>query len=131
MADYSGKRIYIAEDNDLSFQYLYELLRHTKAEIQHAINGIELLKLMNNSVPDLVLLDIQMPVMNGTEAIVEIRKRYGKDLPVIAQTAHTMRSEISNYLSLGCTDVITKPIKRAKLFEAIDLYLMAKPSLRF
>lgn len=123
MADYSGKRIYIAEDNLFSYEYLYEVLKHSNAEIKHANNGVELLELISDTLPDIVLLDIQMPEMDGKEAVVEIRKRYGSSLPVIAQTAHTLDQELLLYLSLGCNAAITKPINRKKLFEVIDEYM--------
>ncbi len=120
--DYSGKTIYIAEDDLTSFYYMQEIFRHTNAHIEHAVNGKKLLNLIEKQLPDLILLDINMPIMNGFETIQEIRTKH-TDLKVIAQTAYAMAEEKQKCLSMGCNSYISKPIKRDELFKLIDKFL--------
>jgi CheY-like chemotaxis protein len=120
--DYSGKIIYIAEDDEVSFYYLREILKRTKITIRHALNGKELLGLIHLQKPDLVLLDINMPEMNGFEAIQEIRKIY-PHLPVIAQTAYAMTREQDKCMAHGCNGYLAKPIKPEVLLRLLNPYL--------
>lgn len=120
--DYSGKIIYIAEDDEVSFYYLREILKRTKITIRHALNGKELLGLIHLQKPDLVLLDINMPEMNGFEAIQEIRKIY-PHLPVIAQTAYAMTREQDKCMAHGCNGYLAKPIKPEVLLRLLSPYL--------
>ena len=122
--DYSGKTIYIAEDDLASFYFLREVFRPTNAIIEHAINGKELLNLIATKQPDLILLDMNMPVMNGFEVIQEIRKN-NSELKVIAQTAYAMAEEKQKCLALGCNDYIAKPIKKQALFKLVDQLLLS------
>jgi signal transduction histidine kinase/CheY-like chemotaxis protein len=120
--DYSGKLIYIAEDDDFSFYLLEEILTPTKISIKHAKNGKELMQLIGEKIPDLILLDIRMPEMDGLEALAKIRELY-PDLSVIVQSANARREEWQNYLDHGCNDYISKPIDEQMLFKIIDPWL--------
>jgi CheY-like chemotaxis protein len=73
-------------------------------------------------VPDLVLLDIRMPVMSGLEALTEIRKSH-PFLPVIAQTAYAMPEERKKCFDYGCHNYISKPINKTTLLKIIEPYL--------
>lgn len=119
LGNYSGKLIYIAEDNQFSFELLSEILQPCKASIKHAVNGKQLLAMIETQKPDLVLLDIRMPEMNGEEAIREIRKRH-TDLPVIAQSAYALSEQQARYIELGCNATLSKPIDKLKLFQLIN-----------
>ena len=123
--DLKGKLIYVAEDDTVSSYYIDELLKPTKAEVRYVSNGEELLDLIGKKTPDLILLDINMPVMNGFEAVVEIRKTL-PEIPVIAQTAYAMVEEQRKCIELGCNDYISKPIKKTNFLQVINKYL--KPS---
>ncbi|MBI9059784.1 MAG: response regulator [Labilibaculum sp.] len=120
--DFSGTKIIIAEDDLTSFSFLNEVLLHTNATIQHVYNGAELLKSLENNSPDIILLDINMPVMNGYQAIKEIRKT-DKDLIVIAQTAYAMQEEKERILNAGCDDYISKPIKKKDLYKILSKHI--------
>ncbi|QGY43183.1 response regulator [Maribellus comscasis] len=122
VSDLTGKTIYIAEDDTFSFYYLAELLKPTHIKIRKAVNGKELLDLIREKTPDLVLLDINMPVMDGYEAIQKIRKTQ-PNLPVIAQTAYAMAEEQQKCINLGCNDYIAKPIKKDRFFYLLNTYL--------
>ncbi|BAX82692.1 hybrid sensor histidine kinase/response regulator [Labilibaculum antarcticum] len=114
--------VYIAEDDISSFLLLEELLQPTGVKLKHAENGKELLNLINSQTPDLVLLDINMPIMNGFEAIDKIRETH-PTIPVIAQTAYAMAEEREKCISIGCNDYISKPINAQLLLKKIRKYL--------
>ena len=120
--DYSDKLIYIAEDDISSFILLEEFLDDTGINIQHAATGLSLLNLIDKKLPDIILLDISMPIMNGYEAIKEIRKKNLK-IPVIAQTAYAMQDERNAIISAGCDDYISKPVDRVELMSLISKYI--------
>lgn len=114
--------ILIAEDERMNFYFLQAILSKTGIHIIHAQNGIEAIELIKNQPVDLVLMDIQMPLMNGNEAIVEIKKNH-PHLPVIAQTAHAMVGDRESILNSGFDNYISKPIDKTRLFELISSYL--------
>lgn len=114
--------IYIAEDDISSYLLLEELLASTDVKLKHALNGQELINLLNLQTPDLILLDINMPVMNGFETINKIRETH-PTLPVIAQTAYAMAEEREKCLDVGCNDYISKPINAHQLLKKIRKYL--------
>ncbi len=120
--NFSDKLIYIAEDDSVSFYFLTEILSASAVQIKRAQNGKELLQLIGEKVPDLVLLDIRMPVMSGLEALAELRKLH-PTLPVIAQTAYAMSEERKRCLDSGCDDFISKPINKKALLKMIGYYL--------
>lgn len=122
IGNFSDKLIYIAEDDSTSFIYLAEILSASAIQIKRAQNGKELLQLVGEKVPDLILLDIRMPVMSGLEALAEIKKSH-PSLPVIAQTAYAMADERKKCLDSGCDDYISKPVNKKMLLEMIEPYL--------
>ena len=94
-----------------------------------ATNGRECLNALHCSQYDLVLMDIQMPVMDGLEATRRIRQsdRF-KDLPVIAMTAHAMTGDREKSLAAGMNDHITKPIDPDVLYRALKQWIVGQPS---
>jgi len=114
--------ILIAEDDDINFLYLYEIISQASATILRAQNGRQLLEILeSNPSIDLILMDIKMPIMNGIEATVEIRKT-NQTIPIIAQTAYAFEEERQRALSAGCNDYLSKPIKKALLISYINKY---------
>ncbi|MCF8381326.1 MAG: PAS domain S-box protein [Bacteroidales bacterium] len=120
--EFKEKLIYIAEDDQSSVILLEEYLEETGIAIKHAENGLKLLELIDQKVPDIVLLDINMPVMNGFKTIKEIRKA-NNNLRVIAQTAYAMQNEKNAIIAAGCNDYISKPIDRAELIRLLRKYI--------
>jgi CheY-like chemotaxis protein len=117
------KIILIAEDIDLNFLYISELLKPTGTMIIHAVNGKDAVERCQKEVNiDLVLMDIYMPIMNGYEATRQI-KQIRPDLPVIAQTAYAMAEDRKRALEAGCVDFIAKPIGREELLSKMDKFL--------
>lgn len=117
------KMILVAEDIDLNFLYISELLKPTGAMVIHAINGKEALEqCQKESGIDLVLMDIYMPIMNGYEATRQI-KHLRPDLPVIAQTAYALSEDRKRALEAGCDDFIAKPISKEELLLKMGKFL--------
>jgi CheY-like chemotaxis protein len=117
----------IAEDDDLSFRYLEVVLKKkTEINIIRAANGMEAVELMKTHPEvNLVLMDLQLPIMTGFEAIKEIKKF--SDVPIIVQTANAFREEEKKCKALGCTGFITKPISMDTLLNAVINNLSALP----
>ncbi|MFP4023844.1 MAG: ATP-binding protein [Thiohalospira sp.] len=120
--DFTGKLIYIAEDDLPSFLLMEEILAPTNIEVKHASNGIQLLEMVNKEKPDLILLDINMPVMDGLEFMQKI-KSLTIDVPVIAQTAYAMENDKEKCLQAGCIDYLSKPIVPELLLQIVEKYL--------
>ena len=120
-----GARILLVEDNEINQQIALELLRGEGAEVVFVTNGSQALKKMaRESMPfDLVLMDVQMPGMDGYETTRRIRaEEWGKDIPVIAMTAHALDEERQKALGAGMDDHISKPIDPEAMFETICKY---------
>ncbi|MFW5658204.1 MAG: response regulator [bacterium] len=116
-------KVLLVEDDETSLIFLQEVLDITGIKIVSAKDGREAIDIVKNN-PDieLVLMDIQLPVMNGFEATREIKK-INPDLTVIAQTAYAMEEDRRKCLAAGCSDVLTKPIEEKQLFNTMKKYL--------
>ena len=120
---WNEKNILIVEDDELSFEYLKEILGETKANILHAKDGqtaINYCKEKDNI--DLVLMDIQLPGIDGNTATEKIRE-FDEELPIIAQTAYALEEERKKILQAGCNDYLSKPINENALYKKIDNFL--------
>ncbi len=121
--NWQGRTILVAEDDDNSYVYLKEILQRTHANVIHAVNGseaVEAVKLTGDI--DLILMDIQMPFLDGYNATRKIKKMH-PTLPVIAQTAYAMDGDKEKSILSGCDDYLTKPIEPAKLLDKISQFL--------
>ncbi|MDD2584136.1 MAG: response regulator [Bacteroidales bacterium] len=114
-------KILIAEDLESNY-LLLKIILSTKYEVIWAKNGKEAVDLFNECEPDLILMDIRMPVMDGYEA-TKIIRTISTSIPIIAQTAHAFESDRQKALGVGFTNVITKPIKIDFLHEMVEKYL--------
>lgn len=119
----SGKSILIAEDNDINTLVIESMLASTYADLHFAKNGNEALQQFSKEMPDLVLMDIQMPEMDGIQAFAEIRK-VNQNVPVIALTANVMSTDIEHYAQLGFTNHLAKPIVIANLYKLLHRALI-------
>jgi CheY-like chemotaxis protein len=118
-SDYTGKLMYVAEDDDFSYILLKEFLNGTGFIIEHATNGEKLMEMVSKKIPDIILLDINMPIKSGIEVIKEIRAK-GLKIPVIAQTAYALPEEREVILKAGCDEYISKPIFKKLMLELIE-----------
>ena len=113
------KRILIVEDNKLSRNLFVIMLQNMGCLVTEAENGQEAIDILGKYSFDLVLMDIQMPVMDGLSALKSIQEGHFSSVPVIALTATAFNSEVSKLLSLGFTDCITKPVDQKNLQQRL------------
>jgi len=124
--DWQGKTILVAEDVPSNFMFIEAALRRTNVRLIWAQDGKQAVKMaLQDESIDLVLMDIQLPELNGYEATTEILK-VRADLPVISQTAYALSGEKEKSLQAGCVDYIPKPIKSENLITIIGMYLFKK-----
>ncbi len=122
----AGIRLLLAEDNAINQMIALELLAVKGYAVDVAGTGIEALDLIRKNAYDLVLMDIQMPDMDGLAAAAEIRKNPRFDgIPILAMTAHAMSGDRELSLAAGMNDHVTKPIDPEALYAAIDKWLAA------
>ncbi len=120
--DLSDTTILVAEDDEVNYIYIKEIFRGTGASLIHAVNGKEAVELCQNNKINIILIDIKMPVMNGYEAIKQIRKLY-PDIPIIAQTAFALSDEMLKAFNAGSNDYISKPFKKEQLLAMVSKLL--------
>ncbi len=106
-------------------RFLTVLLTRTEADLLYASDGREAIELITRNEVDLVLMDMQLPLMNGYEATRRIRE-IKPDLPVIAQTANVMAEDRDECLEAGCNDYIPKPIDKNVLYHKVNRFLFGK-----
>jgi PAS domain S-box-containing protein len=120
---WTNKTILIAEDEDLNYKVLQIALVRTGAAIIRAHNGKEAVNMVSeNKSIDIVLMDIQMPEMDGYEAMSLIKKAFPQK-PIIAQTAFALLEERKKCIDLGFNDYVAKPIQIKELLSKIDVFL--------
>jgi CheY-like chemotaxis protein len=109
----------LVEDNVLNIKLIEHLFSEYGMNADIALNGKIAIDLLQEQDYDLILMDIEMPDMNGYEATTYIREELGSNVPIIALTAHAMPGEREKCLQLGMNDYLSKPIDTNKLFESI------------
>lgn len=123
---YEYFNILVAEDNDLNWEIVYELLAMYNINASRAVNGkecIDMLEEAEDYTYDLVLMDIRMPVMDGREATRRIRKsrnEYIRNIPIVAMTADAYAEDIEECIKAGMNGHIAQPIKINKILEYVD-----------
>jgi signal transduction histidine kinase/CheY-like chemotaxis protein len=119
-----GKRILLVEDNAINQMISSQILLAAGAQVESAVNGELALEIMAEQDFDLILMDIQMPVMDGCTAIIQIRaEQKWHKLPVIALTANAMLHDIEKYQELGFSDHVAKPFERSHLLNVIARHI--------
>jgi PAS domain S-box-containing protein len=117
--NWRGKKILIVDDQRNNFAYFKTALERTNAEIYWAKNGTEAVSLCESANVDIVLMDIQMPVMNGYEATKKI-KHQNAAIPIIGQTAFVEKENKTKAIAAGCDDYLVKPVKIKNLLDSIN-----------
>jgi two-component system, sensor histidine kinase and response regulator len=123
--------ILVAEDNRVNQKLAQKMLIKMGYECQVASNGLEALAAMDERDFDLVLMDIQMPEMDGFEATAGIRAKEiqsGKHTPIVAMTAHAMKGDRERCLLNGMDDYISKPVDRKELAQVLEKQMAAIPA---
>ena len=125
-ADYQGSSVLLVEDNLVNQQVAQELLSLFNCQVTLANNGQEALDLVQIEMFDIILMDIQMPVMDGITATKEIRALGGtfSEMPIIALTAHNLAGDKEKSITAGMQDHITKPIEVKELNRVLNQYLV-------
>ena len=118
-SDLTGKNVLIVEDNELNRFLAVTILKKWNANIHIAVNGEEAVKAVSNLKIDIVLMDIQMPVMDGVAAAIAIRSELKSNVPIIALTANALESEKEKCWQAGMNEYITKPYNPEFLREKI------------
>jgi two-component system, cell cycle response regulator DivK len=114
--------ILIAEDVESNFLYLKAVLSKLNASIFWAKNGLEAVSICEEQPIDLVMMDLQMPEMNGYEATKILKRKFPK-LTIIAQTAFAMSDDREKAMDVGCDDYLAKPIKSKDLLTVVEKFL--------
>lgn len=123
--NWKGKTILMVEDDPVNMRFLTVLLTRTEANLLYASDGREAVELIAENEVDLVLMDMQLPVMNGYDATRMIRK-IRPALPVIAQTANVLAEDKDECMEAGCNDYIPKPIDKNILYYKMNRLLFNK-----
>lgn len=120
-------KVLVVDDNpdNLALVELY-LKAETSLRLFRAANGKEALEMLNRHLFSLVLMDMEMPVMDGLTAVRELRNTAaGKTVPVVAFSAHNEDAKTKEFLDAGCTDYLVKPVRKAELLGKIKKLLSA------
>ena len=120
--NWEDKVILVVEDVDTNKIFFDAALRKTKAKILWAKDGQEAIDMFKENEIDLVLMDLQLPIMDGYTATRKI-KEIDKNIPIIAQTAHVMSGEREKCLEAGCDDYLAKPIRLQILMDTLSKFL--------
>ncbi|MFC1848919.1 response regulator [candidate division CSSED10-310 bacterium] len=121
-----GSRILLVEDNSINRQVASEILESVGIVVEEAINGDAAVAAVESSTYDAVLMDVQMPVMDGNQATRIIRENpKNRELPIIAMTAHAMKGDREKCLEAGMNDYVTKPIDSKQLISVLARWLKA------
>jgi len=119
--------VLIVDDNPLNIKFLQTLLTHQAYKVESAENGLQACRLSKKIVPDIILLDIMMPVMNGFEACKRLKEMpETKNIPIIFLTSKADTQDVLKGFQLGAVDYITKPFQYKVLLARISTHLKLK-----
>jgi CheY-like chemotaxis protein len=118
------KKILVVDDDPMSRDLVRLSLESADLQVLEAENGSEALRIIGEVRPDLVLMDIRMPFMDGFDVIAELKKDPSlRSLPVVGCTADAQRAEREKALAAGFTAYVAKPMQHAFLTELVELFL--------
>ncbi len=124
--NWEEKTIVVVDDTEINFVLIKTQLRKTRANIVWLKNGEEAIEFVKQQKKiDLMLMDIRMPVLDGIQATIEI-KRMAPDIPIVIQTASVMGDAYNDISTSNCDDVIFKPIISANLIDIINKQFIKK-----
>ena len=117
-------KILLVEDNEMNRDMLSRRLTRKKYEVLMAVDGMEGVAMARSESPDLILMDMSLPVMDGWEAARQLKANpETQKIPIIALTAHVMSGDRVKALDAGCDDYDTKPIELPRLLGKIEALL--------
>jgi PAS domain S-box-containing protein len=115
----NGLRVMLVDDNEMNRLVASTILSNLGAVVKEAENGLQAVESFLKEQPDLVLMDIRMPIMDGMEASREIRRFSGGNVPIVALTAHAMKSEIDRFYAAGMDAYLPKPFTEVQLVSVV------------
>ncbi len=124
--DYSGMRVLVVDDNEINRFLATTILTQWNAEVHEAEDGVQALEMVTANSYDVLLLDIQMPRMDGIQVIRKIRAEFSETIPVIAVSANATMAEKSACIGEGMTDYLTKPFNPRELAEVISRHTVRR-----
>jgi CheY-like chemotaxis protein len=108
-----GEKILLVEDNPVNRRLAVFLLRSQGYDVREATTALEAFEMLKNEIPDLIVMDIQLPGMDGLEATRKLKEqRATADIPVVAVTSYAMKGDREKALAAGCAGYVTKPIDK-------------------
>lgn len=120
----SKKRVLVVEDNMDSYELMRFVLERNGYETFLAVNGLDGVSAAQKQVPDLIIMDLSMPIMDGWTATSLIKKdELISNIPVIAVTAYAMPGDRIRALNVGCDEYVTKPMDLLDLVETVNLWV--------
>jgi PAS domain S-box-containing protein len=117
---FANCHILVVDDNDINLILAESILEKWKIKVTKAVNGADAVDLVAENEYDLILMDIQMPVLDGLGATWMIRNKLKKEVPIVALTANVEQSELNRYLENGINDYLCKPFKQHELFTVLE-----------
>ncbi|MFN8248524.1 MAG: ATP-binding protein [Ferruginibacter sp.] len=123
ITDPAKKRVLIAEDNKVNQLLVSKLLEPYSLSVKYVSNGHEVISALENEDFDLLLMDVQMPVMDGITATKTIRSRLAKPIPIVGMTAYVQPNEIERCYAAGMNDYVAKPINEEQFFAVLKKYI--------
>ena len=118
-----NKKVLLVEDNKINQMITQKMLENKKISCYTLETGEEAIEHLKNNFYDLVLMDVHLPGINGTDATLEIRK-FNKEIPIVALTAISLNENKQDILSFGINEVLTKPFEPEKFYEIVVKYLL-------
>ena len=117
-------KLLLVEDNEMNRDMLSRRLRRRGYEVIIAVDGVEAVKMAQSEAPNLILMDMSLPVLDGWEATRQLKADpETQSIPIVALTAHAMSGDREKALEAGCDDYDTKPIEFSRLHEKIQTLL--------
>ncbi len=121
-------KILLVEDNEMNRDMLSRRLMRKKFEVVIAVDGLEGVEMSISEAPDIILMDMSLPVLDGWQATKKIKAdSQPKKIPVIAMTAHAMAGDREKCLQAGCDDYDTKPVEFPRLLDKIKNLIGKEP----
>ncbi len=121
-------KILLVEDNEMNRDMLSRRLMRKKFEVVIAVDGLEGVEMSISEAPDIILMDMSLPVLDGWQATKKIKAdSQTKNIPVIAMTAHAMAGDREKCLQAGCDDYDTKPVEFPRLLDKIKNLIGKEP----
>lgn len=117
------QRVLVVEDNLVNQIIVQKYLEKIGMNVTTAANGVEALELLKGNSYDVILMDCEMPLMDGYKATVEIRETLKSRIPVIAMTAHAMKGDREKCLSFGMDDYLSKPVSPSDLIKTVKKWI--------